>query len=72
MAPEEKPAAADSVADAREVVGYLVRPEASDYIAIMDVLEGSVTDLTVSEVATALAAGGSAWTHAWWKSGWTL
>ncbi|WP_406390096.1 DUF2397 domain-containing protein [Streptomyces sp. NBC_00882] len=58
MAPEEKPAAADSVADAREVVGYLVRPEASDYIAIMDVLEGSVTDLTVSEVATALAAGG--------------
>lgn len=55
---EEKPAAADSVADARGVVGYLVRPESGDYIAIMDVLEGSVTDLTVSEVATVLAAGG--------------
>jgi uncharacterized protein (TIGR02677 family) len=46
------------VADARTVVGYLVRPESSEYIAIMDVLEGSVTDLTVSEVATALSAAG--------------
>lgn len=55
---EEKPAAVGSVADAREVVGYLVRRESSDYIAIMDVLEGSVTDLTVTEVAAALAAAG--------------
>ncbi|MFI8860391.1 DUF2397 family protein [Streptomyces prasinus] len=55
---EEKPAAADSVTDARKVVGYLVRPESSEYIAIMDVLEGSVTDLTVAEVAVALVAAG--------------
>ncbi|OQR59958.1 hypothetical protein B6E66_32520 [Streptomyces maremycinicus] len=46
------------MADAREVVGYLVRPESGDYIAIMDVLEGSVTDLTVAEVAAALPATG--------------
>ncbi|WP_436988155.1 DUF2397 family protein [Streptomyces sp. enrichment culture] len=44
--------------DARKAVAYLVRPESSDYIAIMDVLEGSVTDLTVAEVAAALAAAG--------------
>ncbi|MFE1987632.1 DUF2397 domain-containing protein [Streptomyces mirabilis] len=56
---EEKPAVADSVADAREVVGYLVRPEHDEYIAIMDVLEGSVTDLTVTEVTAALAAAGA-------------
>ncbi|WP_280892370.1 DUF2397 family protein [Streptomyces sp. LBL] len=44
--------------DARKVVGYLVRPESSEYIAIMDVLEGSVTDLTVAEVAAALSTSG--------------
>ncbi|GHE76659.1 hypothetical protein GCM10018771_68480 [Streptomyces cellulosae] len=49
---------ADDVTDARQVVGYLVRPEANDYIAIMDVLEGSVTDLTVAEVVAALVAAG--------------
>ncbi|MEV8628551.1 DUF2397 family protein [Streptomyces sp. NPDC051079] len=54
----EESAAVDGVADAREVVGYLVRPESSDYIAIMDVLEASVTDLTVSEIAAALTAAG--------------
>ncbi|WP_244529909.1 DUF2397 family protein [Streptomyces wuyuanensis] len=48
----------DSAADARHVVGYLVRPESSDYIAIMDVLEGSVTDLTVAEVTAALSSVG--------------
>ena len=46
------------VDDARQVVGYLVRPESADYIAIMDVLEGSVTDLTVGEVTAALFAAG--------------
>ncbi|MEW2345358.1 DUF2397 domain-containing protein [Streptomyces griseoaurantiacus] len=55
---EEKPAATDGVTDARKVVGYLVRPESSEYIAIMDVLEGSVTDLTVAEIAAALATSG--------------
>lgn len=56
MSPEEE--IADSVTDARKVVGYLVRPESGEYIAIMDVLEGSVTDLTVAEVAAAVAAAG--------------
>jgi len=49
------PEAAD---DARQVVAYLVRPESADYIAIMDVLEASVTDLTVAEVTAALPAAG--------------
>lgn len=55
---EPNSAVTDSVVDARQVVGYLVRPESGDYIAIMDVLEGSVTDLTVVEVAAALSASG--------------
>ncbi|KPC59221.1 DUF2397 family protein [Streptomyces chattanoogensis] len=46
------------MADARQVVGYLVRPEAGDYIAIMDVLDGSVTDRTVAEIAAALSDTG--------------
>ena len=41
--------------DNRRVVSYLVAPEAADYIAIMEVLEASVTDLTPTEVATTLA-----------------
>ncbi|MEU3411313.1 DUF2397 family protein [Streptomyces sp. NPDC006658] len=44
--------------DARKAVEYLVRPESSEYIPIMEVLEGSVTDLTVAEVAAALVAAG--------------
>ncbi|MGW4937314.1 DUF2397 domain-containing protein [Streptomyces sp. NPDC004166] len=51
-------ATAGNGVDAREVVEYLVRRESGDYIAIMDVLEGSVTDLTVGEVVRALVAGG--------------
>jgi uncharacterized protein (TIGR02677 family) len=51
-------AVADGGGDARQVVGYLVRPESGDYIAIMDVLEGSVTDLTAAEVTAALSAAG--------------
>lgn len=51
-------AIADGVADARQVVGYLVRPESGEYIAIMDVLEGSVTDLTAAQVTAALLAAG--------------
>jgi len=57
-AEEAELAGVGGVADARRVVGYLVRPEHDEYIAIMDVLEGSVTDLTVAEVAAALAAAG--------------
>ena len=58
VAEELDRAAVDGVGDARQVVGYLVRPESADYIAIMDVLEGSVTDLTVTEVAAALSVAG--------------
>ncbi len=57
-AEEMTPAVDDGMSDARQVVGYLVRRESGDYIAIMDVLEGSVTDLTVAEVAAALSAAG--------------
>ncbi|MEV6319430.1 DUF2397 domain-containing protein [Streptomyces sp. NPDC051776] len=49
---------ADGRADARQVVAYLVRPESAEYIAIMDVLEGSVTDLTAAEVTAALSTAG--------------
>jgi hypothetical protein len=55
---EQDFAGAEVVSDARRVVGYLVRPESDEYIAIMDVLEGSVTDLTAAEVAAALSAAG--------------
>ncbi|MGW8558100.1 DUF2397 family protein [Streptomyces tubercidicus] len=55
---EQDFAGADGVSDARRVVGYLVRPESDEYIAIMDVLEGSVTDLTAAEVTAALPAAG--------------
>ncbi len=44
--------------DDREVLTYLVVPESDQYIAIMDVLEASVLDLTEAEVATRLSAVG--------------
>lgn len=44
--------------DSRQVVNYLVRPEAHSYIAIMDVLEKSVTDLTPAEITAALVTAG--------------
>jgi len=47
---------ADGEQDARGVLSYLVAPEAAHYIAIMDVLEASITDLTPDEVAAALAS----------------
>ncbi len=47
-----------AVPDSRQVVNYLVRPEAHSYIAIMDVLEKSVTDLTPAEITAALVAAG--------------
>ncbi|UOY03714.1 DUF2397 family protein [Blastococcus sp. PRF04-17] len=43
-----------TVTDARRAMAYLVAPEADDYIAIMAVLEASVTDMTPAEVASAL------------------
>jgi uncharacterized protein (TIGR02677 family) len=42
--------------DARSVVIYLVAQESSQYIAIMEVLEASITDLTPNEVSARLQA----------------
>lgn len=44
--------------DARRAVIYLVVQESAQYIAIMDVLESSITDLTPGEVAVRLRAAG--------------
>lgn len=40
--------------DARGVVTYLVVPESAEYIAVMDVLEAEVTDLTPAEITARL------------------
>jgi hypothetical protein len=45
--------------DARGVVVYLVVQESRQYIAVMDVLEASVTDLTPGEVGARLQAAGT-------------
>lgn len=42
--------------DSRQVVAYLVAPEADEYVAVMGVLESSVSDLTPREVARGLVA----------------
>ena len=42
--------------DARSVVVYLVVKESAQYIAIMDVLEASITDLTPDQVEARLQA----------------
>lgn len=47
-----------AVTDSRRATAYLVAPEADDYIAVMAVLEGSITDLTPGEVAQALTQQG--------------
>ena len=44
--------------EARFVVSYLVTPEAEQYIAIMAVLESSITDLTPHDVGVRLVARG--------------
>lgn len=44
--------------DARSAVIYLVVQESAQYIAIMDVLESSITDLTPGEVGASLQAAG--------------
>jgi hypothetical protein len=48
--------APEHLEDARSVVIYLVVHESSQYIAIMDVLESSITDLTPNEVSVRLQA----------------
>lgn len=47
------------VTDSRRATAYLIAPEADEYIAIMSVLEASITDLTPSEVAGLLADAGT-------------
>lgn len=42
----------------RDAVGYLIRPEADEYIAVMTVLEASVTEMSAAEVRTELARAG--------------
>lgn len=46
------------VSDGRLVAAYLVALGAQDYIAVMDVLEASVTDMTPADVVVALSATG--------------
>ncbi len=46
------------VSDGRLVAAYLVALGSQDYIAVMDVLEASVTDMTPADVVVALAATG--------------
>jgi uncharacterized protein (TIGR02677 family) len=46
------------VSDSRLAVVYLTAPGSDEYIAVMDVLEASVTDMTPADVVAALAAAG--------------
>src|SRR5262245_57707453 len=50
--------AASAPGDSRSAIIYLTSPNAEDYIAIMDVLEASVTEMTAAEVTTALVLAG--------------
>lgn len=49
----------ERLGDSRSVVIYLVVQESTQYIAIMDVLESSITDLTPSEVRARLQVEGT-------------
>jgi hypothetical protein len=55
----DAPVIAAQPGDARAVVIYLVAPESDQYIAIMDVLESSITDLTPREVVARLPSVGA-------------
>ncbi|MEO3809822.1 DUF2397 family protein [Sphaerisporangium sp. B11E5] len=48
-----------TVTDSRRAAAYLVAPESDEYVAVMRVLEASITDLTPAEVAQALRAAGT-------------
>jgi uncharacterized protein (TIGR02677 family) len=58
-AADEDRIVASRINDARGVLIYLVVQESAQYIAIMDVLESSITDLTPREVGARLRAIGS-------------
>lgn len=49
-----------TVTDSRRATAYLIAPEADEYIAIMSVLEASISDLTPAEVAEHLRESGRA------------
>jgi hypothetical protein len=49
-----------AVTDARRATAYLVAHESDEYIAVMQVLEASITDLTPAEVVRVLAEQGIA------------
>lgn len=51
--------AATRGSDSRRAVSYLVAPEADDYVAIMAVLEASLTDMTPAEVRVSVARLGT-------------
>ena len=52
----DEPSLVANEGDPRTVVAYLVATYAEDYVAIMDVLESSVTDLSPAELTRALTA----------------
>lgn len=58
LPPEPAEVVTVGVDDSRRVMAYLIASESDDYIAVMDVLEGSVTDLSPAEVTSSLAAAG--------------
>lgn len=57
--PSTAPAAGPDDAPVRLVVSFLVAPEAGQYIAVMTVLEASLTDLTPGQVSQALTDAGT-------------
>ncbi|GAA3439597.1 DUF2397 domain-containing protein [Kutzneria kofuensis] len=48
-----------TVTDSRRATAYLIAPEADEYIAIMAVLEASITDMMPAEIAQALREAGT-------------
>jgi hypothetical protein len=48
-----------AVTDSRRAMAYLIAPYADEYVAIMAVLESSITDMTPVEVASALRMAGT-------------
>ena len=59
MGPGEDRVVPDHLEDARRAVIYLVVQESAQYIAIMDVLESSITDLTPGEIGARLQSAGA-------------
>ena len=56
--PDDPAVQDDTTDDARITLSYLNAPESADYIAVMDVLEASINDLSPMQVASALASAG--------------